>query len=123
MKKILISLLVSFMTAANAADTMVINVDANQSKFQVILPANPTTGYQWTIKKYDSSILKLVASKYLGPQSKLMGAGGQMQFTFQLIPGKTSPSRTEMLLKYAQPWEPEKGLMKSVSINFQNNSK
>lgn len=113
------ALLFSALVTANAAETMTINVDPNQSQFRVTLPSNPTTGFQWTVKKYDQSFLQLIASQYLAPKTKLIGAGGQMQFTFELIPGKTHSSSTEMLFKYERSWEPNTGTMKTVTVNFQ----
>ncbi|KTD11340.1 protease inhibitor I42 family protein [Legionella jamestowniensis] len=100
------------------ADTMSLNVNPSQNQFVVTLPANPTTGYQWTVEKYDKSFLKLLSSNYTASKTKLIGAGGQMQFTFQLIKGKTYPQSTSMQFKYARPWEPETGTMKQVTVNF-----
>lgn len=118
MRMLLGSLLLSFVVTANATDTMSINVDPNQTQFVITLPANPTTGYQWTVKKYDKSFLQLISSHYVAPQTKLIGAGGNMLFTFELIKGKAYPQNTEMLFKYAQPWSLKNSTLKKVSINF-----
>lgn len=123
MRIILGGLLLSFVVSANAADTMTLNVNASQSQFSVTLPSNPTTGYQWTVKKYDNSFLKLIASEYLAPQTKLIGAGGQMQFKFELESGKPHPASTQIQFKYERPWEPNKGTLKTVTVNFQANTK
>lgn len=121
MKKLLIvSLLVFIFAAANAATSITINVDLKQEHFVVILPANPTTGYQWELKNYDQSLLKLVGSKYLPPKSQLIGAGGKTEFSFKLIKGKSYPAKTTMLFNYLRPWEPETGNLKTVNINFKN---
>ncbi|KTC78411.1 protease inhibitor I42 family protein [Legionella brunensis] len=122
MKILWSSLLLAFATLIHAADTMTLNIDKNQTQFEVTLPANPTTGYQWTVESYDKSIIKLLSSRYVAPQTKLIGAGGQMQFTFQLLKGKSYPQNTTLQFKYARPWEPETGTMKQVVVNF-NNSK
>nr|WP_232220591.1 protease inhibitor I42 family protein [Legionella tunisiensis] len=63
-------------------------------------------------QKYDKSFLQLIASHYISPQTKLMGAGGQMQFKFELVEGKIYPKNTSMLFKYARPWEPDTGTLK-----------
>ena len=105
---------------AATANNMTINVNPSQSQFQIILPANRTTGYQWTVTRYDKSLLQLVSSKYIAPQSKLMGAGGQMQFTFKLVKRKTYPISSDIYLKYAQPWEPQNGSLKTFTVNFHN---
>ncbi|MDI9818289.1 MULTISPECIES: protease inhibitor I42 family protein [unclassified Legionella] len=113
-------LLLAFMTFANAADTMIINVDANQPHFIITLPSNPTTGYQWIVKDYDQSFLRLLSSRYVAPQNKLIGAGGNMIFTFELIKGKTYPQNTKMTFKYVRPWESDNGTLQKISINFKS---
>ncbi|ASQ45641.1 protease inhibitor I42 family protein [Legionella clemsonensis] len=117
MKTLWSSLLLACATFTHA-DTMSLNVNPNQKEFIITLPANPTTGYQWTVEKYDKSFLKLLSSNYLAAKTKLIGAGGQMQFTFQLLKGKSYPQSTTMQFKYARPWEQEKGTLKQVTVNF-----
>ncbi|WED44044.1 protease inhibitor I42 family protein [Legionella cardiaca] len=118
MKTLWSSLLVAFAALTHAADTMSVNVDTSQTQFVVTLPANPTTGYQWTVENYDKALLKLLSSKYVAPQTKLIGAGGKTLFTFQLLEGKTYPKSTILLFKYARPWEPDTGTTKQVTVNF-----
>ena len=104
---------------ANANDNaMTINVDPATSQFTVKLPANPTTGFQWTVKEYDKTILTLTDSEYLPPQTKLFGAGGNMIFTFELVKGKKYPQSTQMVFNYARSWEPETGTLQQVTVNF-----
>lgn len=117
MKTLWSGLLLAFASFTQAADTMSLNVDTSNSQFEVTLPANPTTGYQWTVEQYDKSILKLLSSKYVAPQTKLIGAGGQMLFTFQLL-GKIYPQSSTLVFKYARPWEANTGTVKKVTINF-----
>ncbi|KTD36782.1 secreted protein [Legionella nautarum] len=105
---------------AATADNMTINVTTTQSNFLISLASNPTTGYRWIVTGYDKSLLHLMSSKYIPPQSKLMGAGGQMQFIFELMPDASFPASTNIYLKYAQPWEPKKGTSKTVTVNFQS---
>ncbi|CEK10981.1 protease inhibitor I42 family protein [Legionella hackeliae] len=122
MKTLWSSILLACATFTHA-DNMSLNVNPNQNQFVVTLPANPTTGYQWTVEKYDKSILKLLSSKYVSAQTKLIGAGGQMLFTFQLLKEKAYPQSTSMQFKYARPWEPETGSLKQVVVNFGTNKK
>jgi len=119
MKIILACLLVSFAVLANAADTMTIKVNKTQSEFLITLPSNPTTGYQWTVVSFDKSLFTLKTSQFLPPKTKLIGAGGQMQFNFALIAGKTYPASTRMKFKYRRPWEPATGTLKIVRVEFQ----
>ncbi len=118
MRIMLSGLSLLFVVSVHAAGTIVVNVPATQSQFQVTLPANRTTGYQWTVTHYDKSILQFVASHYIAPQSKLIGAGGKMQFTFSLVAGKTYPASTDIHFKYAQPWEPKSRSLQTVTVNF-----
>lgn len=121
MKILLTSFLLFFLVQAYAADTMIVNVNANQKQFHVNLPANPTTGYQWDVVSFDSLLVQLLYSQYLRPKSNLVGAGGEMQYNFELLPGKIYPAKTIMQFKYHRPWESEGGTVKKVTIYFQKN--
>ena len=94
------------------------NVDAHSQQFTIKLPGNPTTGYQWTVKQYDKAVLKLSSSQYIQPQTRRIGAGGVMTFTFSRVKGVTYPQTTIMLFSYARSWEPERGEMKEVKVHF-----
>lgn len=119
MRRLIGSLLFSFLAAANAANPIIVTVPVNQKQFSIHLDSNPTTGYQWTLIKFDKTFLELTASRYIPATSKLMGVGGQMQFEFKLGEGKTYPSKTTMIFKYQRPWESEAGALQTVNINFQ----
>ena len=115
-----------YVNAANTvtANTVTMTVDSSTPQFVVTLPSNPTTGYQWTVTTYYKKTLQLTRSTYLPPQTKLMGAGGQMTFTFAPIKGKAYPSSTKMTFTYARPWEHNKtGMVKQVTVNFKKNKK
>lgn len=118
MKIIIAGLMMLMMTALQAAAT-VINLTPTQDTFQVTLPSNPTTGYQWSIKSYDQTLLNLVSSKFIQPQTKLMGAGGTMLYTFELKKGVNPPKLTSLVFSYARPWEAEKGSLQTVTVNFE----
>lgn len=122
MRMILGGLLLALLGIAQAttAHNMSINVNTTQSNFLISLPSNPTTGYRWMVTGYDKSLLHLMSSQYIAPQSKLMGAGGKMQFIFELLPDATFPASTDIHLKYAQPWEPQNSTLKTVTVNFQS---
>ena len=103
---------------ANAADSITMNVDPSAKEFKVTLAANPTTGYQWSVKEYDKTLLKLKSSNYQRPQSKLIGAGGQMVYTFVLRKGQHYPQQTKMLFSYARAWEPSSATSQTVIVSF-----
>lgn len=111
-------ILLGLSITTNAADALSINVNSKASQFVVSLAANPTTGYQWSLVSYDKSFLNLASSVYQRPQTKAIGAGGQMLFTFTLNKGAHYPEKTKMLFKYARSWEANSGTIKEVTINF-----
>ena len=111
-------LFLGFSLLAHASDDSSLSVNAAKNSFVVKLGANPTTGYQWEVVEFDKNLLTLTSSQFQKPQSKLMGAGGQMLFTFSLNKGKKYPGETSMVFKYARSWEPESGILKKVNVKF-----
>jgi inhibitor of cysteine peptidase len=90
-----------WLATAPAGEPMPIAVAVGQD-FKVTLPANPTTGYQWGLAKApDEKLVRLVKSAYKRPDAKLMGAGGDMTWTFKAL----AEGKTEVKLTYARPWE------------------
>src|SRR3990167_9897785 len=78
---------------------------AENPEITITLPSNPTTGFTWSIQKYDTNLLKLVLQRYTPPNSRLMGAPGIQQYTFQAI--QTGYSVTQVghvVLQYARQW-------------------
>lgn len=107
-------LLASYLHAANP---ITLQVNASNPEFVVMLPANPTTGYQLNVKQYDSKVLKLLGQEFLPPKSKLIGAGGKMKFTFRRI--DQNISSTQILFINARSWEPAtSGITYSVTVQF-----
>lgn len=111
-------MMLSWATQAGG-NTMTMNVAAGSEPFKVTLLANPTTGYQWTVKKYDETLFTLVSSQYMAPKTALIGAGGQMVFTFAIKPGVTLPQTSTLTFWYARPWAAKEGTEKKVVIQFQ----
>lgn len=108
----------SMLAQANTGSDELMNVNSNDPDFTISLPANPTTGFQWSVIDYDKALLNLTHSQFVKPNSKLIGAGGVMKFTFDLNSGVTYPVFTEITLKYARPWEAKSATIKHVRINF-----
>ncbi|WP_454783106.1 protease inhibitor I42 family protein [Legionella sp. WA2022007384] len=118
MKTVLSLLLISLSTMIHANNNSSMNVNVNAPSFVVTLPANPTTGFQWSIVRFDKNLLTLRSSSYERPKTNLIGAGGQMHFTFARQKGKSYPDSTVIVLKYARSWEPDTATLKSVQVNF-----
>ena len=121
MKYALIGLLcflsLSGTTVAQAAQTY--QVMLSQNTFAVTLQSNPTTGFQWSVKQYDESLLTLTTSQFIPPSNThLMGAPGQMMFHFAIKKGAVRPKNTSIQLVYRRPWESKAGTVKRVTIHF-----
>ena len=123
MRAILGGFLLLCSLGAQADDNTVITVDSSSQQFVVTLPANPTTGYQWTVTSFDKKTFKMTASQFVSPRTRLIGAGGQMTYTFALIKGQSYPKSTQMSFTYARPWDPKSGTLKQVTVNFNKNAK
>jgi len=111
-------LLMLYSLCGYTADNKTMSVDSSRSKFVVSLPSNPTTGYQWKLITYDKKLLKLIKSQYVPPQTKLIGAGGNMAFTFARVKGQSYPKSTYITLTYGRSWEPKNGTVTKMTINF-----
>jgi len=93
-------------------------VDRHSQQFNVVLPSNPTTGYQWSIKHYDNAFLKLINSQYIAKQPKLIGSGGETHFSFSWAQGVKHLKSTTMVFRYARSWEHGGGQTKKVVVIF-----
>lgn len=71
--------------------------------FEISLNSNPTTGYQWTIEKIDSSYLYQLGESEYFSESTLMGGGGIETYKFKTL----KEGETELLLLYRRSWEDE----------------
>lgn len=71
--------------------------------FEISLNSNPTTGYQWTIEKIDSSYLYQLGESEYSSESTLMGGGGIETYKFKTL----KEGETELLLLYHRSWEDE----------------
>jgi len=82
-------------------------------EFKITLRSNATTGYQWVLARPpDEKLVRLLGSEYKQPDSKLLGAGGDMVWTFQAL----AKGKTQMGLDYIRPWE--KGQKPVQTTNF-----
>ena len=82
-------------------------------EFKVTLQYNATTGYQWQLAKPpDEKLVKLLSSEYKRPKSDLIGAGGDMVWTFKAL----EEGKAKIELNYVRPWE--KGTKPAQTTNF-----
>lgn len=72
-------------------------------QFQIVLPANPTTGYQWAVEDITEGVLEFVKSDYqLAEEDEdIVGAGGEEIMTFKVF----KVERSHIVLEYRRPWD------------------
>lgn len=71
---------------------------------RVLLPANPSTGFEWTYEIGDPSVLECTESGYLSPDDPAPGTPGHYAAAFRsLLPN----AETTLNLDYARAWEGE----------------
>lgn len=85
-------------TAANNGQSVTL---AQGQSLQIVLDENATTGYTWAVDSYSTDILAEQGSKADYPSAGVMGAGGQVTFTFT---GK-APGDGSIHLKNWREWE------------------
>lgn len=83
----------------SAAGTTV-NVAVGET-IEVALPANPTTGFDWSGER-STDVLALVSDTYVpAPSGGAVGSGGVHTFVFKAA----SAGQDTVQLQYARPWE------------------
>jgi inhibitor of cysteine peptidase len=87
-------------------------VEKPNTEFEITLKSNPTTGFSWTLKKYDADIIAHVKNQFY-PSARtnppIVGAPGCERWTFKVIDlgfFKNSQS-TDITLIYRRPWNNE----------------
>ena len=121
---LLLALSMSSCAGADKVAQKSMDVPLNQSKFDVSLEANATTGYQWQVIDFDKNLLSLSGNEYLTPKTKLIGAGGLMVFHFELMKEKQYPKETKIRFKYARPWESSgESTTQDMTVHFVTPSK
>lgn len=125
--KILIFLLITLILAACARQTpqppvevMITEQPVEQSVglevgniLEVVLPANPSTGYRWEVGLYNHSVLKQVGEPEFIQTSTNLGAEEDQVFHFEAI----DTGETELKFEYRQPYEPEAEVQKTFSAS------
>jgi inhibitor of cysteine peptidase len=99
------------------ASPMEMNLDVSAKTFDVLLPANPTTGYRWVVSDLDDSHLEKVGETYHPSNAKAIGSGGTMCFTFKRKNSKKL-DKTIIRFKYQRPWENKSVDTREVTVHF-----
>jgi inhibitor of cysteine peptidase len=109
---LLTGLALVWLATAQAEEQKPIAVRVGQ-EFKITLQYNTATGYQWVLAKLpDKKLVKLLGTEYKQPDTKLVGAGGDMVWNFHAL----GIGKTKMTLNYVRPWE--KGEPPAQTTNF-----
>lgn len=126
-KKLLVAMLmIGLMLGLTACGSSKVKVGATDNgqtvelevgqKLAVALEGNPTTGFNWEVGEIDESVLKQFGEAEYKADSKLIGAGGMITYTFEAVQQGT----TTLKLIYHRSWEtdvpPEKEFLVTVNV-------
>lgn len=111
-KKIILFAVLSISTWA-FAKPMFFTIPSKQKLFYFQLDANPSTGFQWKVKKYDERVLRFVKSQYFHSTPQLIGSGGKTRFYFEALESSVD---TIIYLEYGRPWEKRSAFSSEVHI-------
>ena len=87
--------------------TKAIVVKKSQPFFSVMVQANPTTGYSWSLKNYDANLITPIRHRFYPPKGKkLLGVPGYEKWTFKMKPKAFVVSHlTSITLVSLRPWD------------------
>jgi len=81
-------------------------VKKSQPHFSIKLKSNPTTGYSWFLREYNSKFISPLKHQFEKPIKPVVGASGYEIWIFRVKPtGFIVPQRTPIRLVYARPWQ------------------
>ncbi len=80
-------------------------------ELEIILPANPTTGYDWEVSSIDSSILQSNKADFVA-NTPAIGAGGLEVIKFQAI----ATGKSELKLIFHRPFEQNTPPLKNFAV-------
>ncbi|MFA5966953.1 MAG: protease inhibitor I42 family protein [Patescibacteria group bacterium] len=72
-------------------------------QFQITLPSNQSTGYQWQVDDLTAGVLEQVSNEYRVVENgkNVVGAGGEEIWTFRVL----KVERSHIVMKYLKPWD------------------
>jgi len=92
--------------ACSAAQTLNLDDDGMRlelktgEEVELVLPGNPTTGYEWVVTEAPSNLQQVDETEFVA-ESDLIGAGGEFHFRFRA----TDPGTAQLILTYERPFE------------------
>lgn len=95
----------------------IIKVTALSPIVKVRLTSNPSTGYQWSLVKYNSVLMLPPSSYYVSAKTSMVGAAGYTVWKFQFRKSAFShPQKTQVILEYKRPWEKVEGRKQIINL-------
>lgn len=80
---------------------------------RIVLPENATTGYRWTVDRFDSELIEAVATQpHYGATA--VGSGGQVEFVFQA----RKAGLGTICLKQWRHWEGDRSIMERFCVHL-----
>ncbi len=99
---------------SRVADEKIVSVKAG-SKFRVVLPSNPSTGYSWSLRPLPTSpVIETLEHKYNGPSGATPGAEGQELWTLHA----SNPGETTLHFSYARKWQKNTSAAKELALTI-----
>lgn len=80
---------------------------------RIVLPENATTGYRWTVDRFDSEFIEALATEphYSG---NAVGSGGQVEFVFKA----RRAGRGTICLKQWRHWEGDRSIVGGFCVHL-----
>lgn len=87
-------------------DHLNIMVTDEQPEFNLELKSNPTTGFSWFLREYNTDLITPVKRTFQAGERKLIGAPGKEIWTFRVKPkGFIVPQQTTLRMIYTRPFQ------------------
>jgi len=83
-------------------------------KLEIILPGNPTTGFQWEVSEINSAILEPIGEPKFEPSSNAVGSGGNVTLRFEAV----GTGQTELKLIHHRPFEENVPPMQTFEVTI-----
>jgi inhibitor of cysteine peptidase len=105
-RRIVGPLMLVLLGACSAAQTLNLDDDGMRlelktgEEVELVLPGNPTTGYEWVVTEAPSNLQQVDETEFVA-ESDLIGAGGEFHFRFRA----TEPGTAQLILTYERPFE------------------
>ena len=81
---------------------------------EIVLDANPTTGYQWKALPWDAEVIEQIDKSVYQSRSKAMGSGGELTFYFKAL----STGQTPLKFIYFRAFEKDVPPVKSFKVTI-----